>query len=1146
MLTKNKKKLIIVVLVSMIIVCAVVAVKWKGISGNKDHSETSQQEVSDNISGNVTVPEQKNPCFDNPKDFIKEEWRLAYYNKLVEIRNENLNLDESVRETEIVSNYSLYDLDKDNIPELILYRGLSHSVHRIEIYCYCDDEVIYIDDVALDYATLYYSADMDGLMLYFRRYDYADIYKLILENGEISSEHLASGKRNDPILYVDDIVPEAKLLSKYSISFDLPLVEYGIMTEKLICSVNRISDDEVEDSLLEALSNVGKVYAVSEYGRFESGYKSFGELCKPGGIHPKNQLVIDDYIFVDVNCDDRQELIVNLVYEHELYAIGYVVILSLQEDIVYAYCIEYDCDVTKNGMFLSSVGEAVQYSFYKDEFYAGYVADYSTYLQKLWDAGSCISEMLPDTDFAQDKLPKDILIKDICQGDIGNDGIKDVAVVFEYAGDATKDAWYPDEVNDRVLFVYREIRDEYYVVSYRNYNLIKGRTEGGVFGDPYNGIAIEDGMLKVSDYGGSSSRWGNEYYFGYHDDTFALCKYVEYSHSTHTANGVASVYDYAADGFYGEMEQYAISFADADFEPLLIYKGTFWKDTIRFRGAQGSYTTETSPKVYLPALVYGKYYYDYFGVSEDVAYIRDTSLNSSTSETFDKVMNRDYPNMKKVEMELEKEIFDNWKTLLSYEIPQYYYKNDNGEVLYFHSVTVEDGKLMHNICHSADGIIRVSDNSSDELLAMENQYYAEWDGNIYFRQYHADSFIEGALWADYDYASQPLLEKDFVCMDAQGNVTKVGKDYGYGAMYIVDAVGNDPRIYSTMLDEDGLYKIYSCDLAGKNSVCLHSSEIRIDFCGRYEDKIAFCEGHNKIGYVDLKNGDVSYFRDFREEEYLGINEKGVYYIGHQYSEDADFYICKGSYDGKTEILDQFRIVDLVPDDMLDECLDAEGNLLYFATSYETADVDIVEKKIYFLLQGYAGTGHFPQGGALFELNMATEICTKISKMPNVTKFRVVAQDANTWIYYPQEGYVDGEYEVWTENFPIDGNTEADAPDDVNARYDMGGVTQQYYSHGGYGVYATPDANGCSYEVLSEEEINSLGIGNPTMIGETNADVYWSIERAEYIGDKLFFSVVISDHDREQNVGWRDFYVRRVTYDYCKDLSSGEITLLQSY
>lgn len=441
----------------------------------------------------------------------------------------------------------------------------------------------------------------------------------------------------------------------------------------------------------------------------------------------------------------------------------------------------------------------------------------------------------------------------------------------------------------------------------------------------------------------------------------------------------------------------------------------------------------------------------------------------------------------------------------------------------------------------------VSDNIITDLPEMENYYYAEWEEKIYFRQYNADSFTDGALWADYEYEPQPMAEKGLMCMDPQGNVTQVGKDYGYGPMYIFDAEGNSPRIYSIMLDEEGMYKIYSCDLTGGDIVYLHSSEKTIDFCGKYEDKIAFCEGYDEVGYVDLIDGNIIYFGDYTKEEYLGMNEEGIYYIGHQYSKDADFYICKGNYDGKTEVLSQFQIIDLVPDDMLDECVDENGVLLYFATSYEMADVDIVGEKIYFTLHGYAGTAHVSQGGALFELDTSTGGCTQISKMSgNETSFRVVVQNENTWIYYAQESFADGEYEIWTESFLVDGDEDIAAPVDVVAWYDMGSVTQESSSRGGYGVYATPDASGYSYEVLSEEEIDSLGIDNPTISRETNGDVHWSIKRAEYIDDKLFFSVEISDYDIEQNVGWRDFYVRRITYDYYKDLSSGEIILLQSY
>ena len=84
------------------------------------------------------------------------------------------------------------------------------------------------------------------------------------------------------------------------------------------------------------------------------------------------------------------------------------------------------------------------------------------------------------------------------------------------------------------------------------------------------------------------------------------------------------------------------------------------------------------------------------------------------------------------------------------------------------------------------------------------------------------------------------------------------------------------------------------------------------------------------------------------------------------------------------------------------------------------------------------------------------------------------------------------------------------------------------------------------DFMSAEEINALGIDTPFIRRETNGTVEWNAVRAEYIGDKLFFSVEISDHDIEQNIGWRDFYVRRITYEYYKDLSTGEIKLIQSY
>lgn len=60
------------------------------------------------------------------------------------------------------------------------------------------------------------------------------------------------------------------------------------------------------------------------------------------------------------------------------------------------------------------------------------------------------------------------------------------------------------------------------------------------------------------------------------------------------------------------------------------------------------------------------------------------------------------------------------------------------------------------------------------------------------------------------------------------------------------------------------------------------------------------------------------------------------------------------------------------------------------------------------------------------------------------------------------------------------------------------------------MLATPDDSGFSYVVLSTEEIDSLGIGTPDILAETNEDVKWELVRAEYVDDKFFFSVEISD------------------------------------
>lgn len=309
----------------------------------------------------------------------------------------------------------------------------------------------------------------------------------------------------------------------------------------------------------------------------------------------------------------------------------------------------------------------------------------------------------------------------------------------------------------------------------------------------------------------------------------------------------------------------------------------------------------------------------------------------------------------------------------------------------------------------------------NELPEMENQHYAKWDDNIYFRQYNAESFEEGALWADIGYTAEPLVEKCLMCMDAQGNITKVGTDCGYGPMYIIDVDGNGPRVYSTLLDQDGRYKIYSCDLSGGDVKYLYSSEDSIEFIERYETKISFMSGMFDECYIDLVTKEVKAVNlgKYSSGEWIGMDEDGMYFMVGVDGEE--FHICRTTYYGDVKVLAKIPETDIITEEYMDLFVDEEGKL-------------------------------------------------------------------------------------W-----------------------------------GISDIAISDA-----DFMSAEEINALGIDTPFIRRETNGTVEWNAVRAEYIGDKLFFSVEISDHDIEQNIGWRDFYVRRITYDYYKDLSTGEIKLIQSY
>ena len=81
------------------------------------------------------------------------------------------------------------------------------------------------------------------------------------------------------------------------------------------------------------------------------------------------------------------------------------------------------------------------------------------------------------------------------------------------------------ENKKKLLVIKHKDRANYIIAN--NENAVMQEDEGGVYGDPYDGISIEDGQLIMHYYGGSASwRWIRELYFDIGDDDIILSKYT--------------------------------------------------------------------------------------------------------------------------------------------------------------------------------------------------------------------------------------------------------------------------------------------------------------------------------------------------------------------------------------------------------------------------------------------------------------------------------------------------------------------------------------------------------------------------------------------------------------------------------------------
>jgi|GEM_PF-6204680 len=99
------------------------------------------------------------------------------------------------------------------------------------------------------------------------------------------------------------------------------------------------------------------------------------------------------------------------------------------------------------------------------------------------------------------------------EGDLNSDGLLDMVVVAEDRRSSQNKCMA--ENCTRILLVLFGNKSGGFDLSLRSERAVLLADEGGIFGDPFEGLSIKNGVLFVDFYGGSAWRWSKEYKFQY-------------------------------------------------------------------------------------------------------------------------------------------------------------------------------------------------------------------------------------------------------------------------------------------------------------------------------------------------------------------------------------------------------------------------------------------------------------------------------------------------------------------------------------------------------------------------------------------------------------------------------------------------------
>ncbi len=394
--------------------------------------------------------------------------------------------------------------------------------------------------------------------------------------------------------------------------------------------------------------------------------------------------------------------------------------------------------------------------------------------------------------------------------------------------------------------------------------------------------------------------------------------------------------------------------------------------------------------------------------------------------------------------------------------------------------------------------------------------------------------------------------KKMMKINENGEKEELFEDKGVGKIFVLG-----DRMYLREIDFDsenqgtGVSRLYSVDFSGQNRKNYGTGEFN------YAD-----EKSNKIIYSTYDN--IVVINDTGEEEFkipdgrfLSFDKQDCIIYYEKYHENRD------NPDDKSGALQLWAInIDGSNNKMLNAVTPEYEYRSSCHEMEEIANLQIKDDYIYISYGYYAGTGHFYTGKIARMKKDGTSL--DILTESDVKDFFILEKEGVDYLIFSKFAPNSGISELPPDSGTPDGNNfsmnlnnkevsptkdflpcSLDEPFEEQSDNNSGDDKNNREYTVNYSIYT--DNRGNKLQLISKNDFKgTLGNLYEDKDDDGDNDRYRKVEKVEYTGGCVYFSIEEGERNKEKDVGWRYSYKRIRTEVYQKNLKTSKITMINSY